>query len=201
MHELPRLSHQRRHARNLLAAAKGSRPTSALPVKADGLTDDFFNPVLADNAHTRAAYPAPAAIVRCIEAALSGSFAKGEALEARLFNDAAPPGKRVPCGRCSSPSAKPPGSRPGERCAGAQHRASRGHRSWHHGRRHRHEFRQRRLAPGAGGDDARGARPRHPPDPIELRGFRTQRKAERRATGTQTRAPVRELAVPGPGRL
>ena len=83
------------------------------------VTENFFNRVLADNAHTRAAYSAPAAIARCIEAALSGSFANGEALEARLFNDAAPPSKRVRCGTYSSPSPKPPRSRPGERCAGS----------------------------------------------------------------------------------
>ena len=76
-----------RYARSLLAAGKGCRPTSALPVKADGLTEDFFKRALADNARTRAAYPAPAAIVRCIEAAVSGSFANGAALEARLFNE------------------------------------------------------------------------------------------------------------------
>ena len=75
------------YARALLASATGVRPTNALPVKAEGLAGDFFERARLDCARTRAAYPAPGAIVRCVEAAVSGSFAQGEALEARLFNE------------------------------------------------------------------------------------------------------------------
>ena len=72
-------------ARALAASPSSIRRSSALPVKdrAD-LPADFFAQARAE-ARRRPQYPAQEAIVDCVEAAATRSFAEGEAVEARAF--------------------------------------------------------------------------------------------------------------------
>lgn len=75
-----------RFLRELVAAGKGPRRSSEQPTKAADLPADFFAKALAD-AEKKAAYPAPRAIVRCVEAGVKAGFAEGEKIEARLFTE------------------------------------------------------------------------------------------------------------------
>ncbi len=69
-------------AQALLKAGTPVRRTSALTVTA--VPDGLFDKALADAAK-KPAYPAPAAIVRCVQAAVELPFAQGEQVEAREF--------------------------------------------------------------------------------------------------------------------
>jgi len=76
-----------RHARQLLAAGAGPRPTRARALRSDGLADDFFARALADVATRQRAYPAARAIVQSVEAGVREGFDAGERVEARLFDE------------------------------------------------------------------------------------------------------------------
>ncbi|HMA09471.1 MAG TPA: enoyl-CoA hydratase-related protein, partial [Ramlibacter sp.] len=69
-------------AQELLKAGTPVRRTSTLAVPA--VPDGLFDKALADAAQ-KPAYPAPAAIVRCVQAAVELPFAQGEQVEAREF--------------------------------------------------------------------------------------------------------------------
>ena len=75
-----------RFARALVERNAGPRRSRDGTVETAGLTSDFFATARADTERTRPAYPAPQAIVRCVEAAATQPFAAGEALEAQLFD-------------------------------------------------------------------------------------------------------------------
>lgn len=74
-------------ARTLLAEGRGPRRSRDASVEARELPANFFANALADAERKHAPYPAPRAIVRCVEAAATSSFELGEALEARLFDE------------------------------------------------------------------------------------------------------------------
>ena len=73
------------YAEQLAAADAPVRRSSELPVSSAGLTPDFFATALTA-ALKKAAYPALAAAVRCVQAAAELPFAQGELVEAREFN-------------------------------------------------------------------------------------------------------------------
>lgn len=74
------------YARRLLAEGRGVRRASELPVALDRPAADVFAQARAKVATTWRGYPAPAALVDCIEAAATRPFADGIALEAKLFD-------------------------------------------------------------------------------------------------------------------
>lgn len=74
-------------ARSLVANRTAPRRTSALTVRMDAITPDFFANALAEVTAKSSAYPAPPRIVRCIEAAATLPFGEGEAIEARAFEE------------------------------------------------------------------------------------------------------------------
>ena len=73
------------YAEELLAREAGPRRSRDGQVASAGLAPGFFAAALAEAERTRPAYPAPAAIMRCVEAAVTLPFDAGEALEAQLF--------------------------------------------------------------------------------------------------------------------
>ena len=83
----PALTLGLRRARELLARGVPVRRSRDGHADTSTLAPGFFATALAEVERTRAAYPAAAAIVRCVEAATTLSFDAGEALEARLFDD------------------------------------------------------------------------------------------------------------------
>jgi 3-hydroxyacyl-CoA dehydrogenase len=75
-----------RHARELLTRGAVARRSRDARVKTGDLAPGFFPAKLAEVERARPAYPAAAAIVRCVEAAATLPFDAGEALEAQLFD-------------------------------------------------------------------------------------------------------------------
>jgi 3-hydroxyacyl-CoA dehydrogenase len=73
-------------AKDLVARSVGPRRSRAGRADGTGLAPDFFTVALAEVGRARPAYPAPPAIVRCVEAAVTQPFEAGEALEAELFD-------------------------------------------------------------------------------------------------------------------
>lgn len=74
-------------ARKLVEAGFVVRRTSERHTPDDEIEADFFDKALAEACNKRGSYPAPQRIVRCVEAATRASFAEGEVLEARLFEE------------------------------------------------------------------------------------------------------------------
>jgi 3-hydroxyacyl-CoA dehydrogenase len=72
------------YAQSLVANKAPSRRTSELPVSLAGVAPDFFAKALVD-AQMKTAYPALAAIVRCVQAAATLPFDEGAQVEAREF--------------------------------------------------------------------------------------------------------------------
>jgi hypothetical protein len=73
------------YATRLLDARAVPRRISEIRPDVSELPPDFFANALRDVTARQAAYPAPRAIVACVEAAVTLPFAEGEAVEARLF--------------------------------------------------------------------------------------------------------------------
>ena len=69
---------------SMIQQKTGPRRSSAQPLPGDALPDDFFVQALAD-AHKKSQYPARAAIVRCVQAAVALPFEQGVVAEAREF--------------------------------------------------------------------------------------------------------------------
>ena len=73
-------------ARELLVRAAPPRRSSDRSVAMDGVADDLFAKALQEARSRKAAYPAAAAIVQCVQAAATLPFAQGLSVEAELFD-------------------------------------------------------------------------------------------------------------------
>ncbi|NEX63724.1 3-hydroxyacyl-CoA dehydrogenase NAD-binding domain-containing protein [Noviherbaspirillum galbum] len=75
------------HAQALVKQGKGPRRTRERMPSMEGVAPDFFAKALEEAETKKAAYPAPRRIVRCVQAAATLPFEKGEAVEAELFEE------------------------------------------------------------------------------------------------------------------
>ena len=162
-------------ANRVVREGREPRKTSMLTAKLDQPAAEFFAAARARIAKEYRGYPAPLVIVDCVEAAVTLPFAKGVQKERELFEKLRAT-HRVE-GAAPSVLRRAPGDQDPGRSGGntdARNQIGRADRCRHHGRRHRHELRQRRhpgkgarIEPGGlGQGPGRGAQ--------ELRGHRVE---------------------------